>query len=794
MEEEAQMHSKHYEGEDIPINSREVMDFFGENMAEFHNLYRRGLGNVLKLLDQDCTIPFIARYRRNLTGGMDAEQIREVQRSYRQFKEVKVKAENVIKKIKDQASAVLIEALKKAKSVEEVQELYAPFKKGGKGTLAERARKLGLHNVALEILQYPERDVNFASYVKQGTEGLSTMDDVNVGVKHILADIVAKDEKIKDRMKDLLHRNIYLKSKATSKAAELDRDKKFQLYYDFNVRTSYLKPHQILALNRGEQQKVLSIKLEIQIQARKRILDFIQSLYVDERSTTTNQCILIDAIEDSFKRLIEKTVLRHARAYLTKSSEHEAINVFSNNLKRLLFTPPIKNKIILGIDPGFKNGCKMAVIDSNGFVLETAVIHPFTSRVSKEKSKSTIADIVERNNVDVVGIGNGTACRQTEMLISDMIKDEMFGDIEVSYCIVNESGASVYSVTKEAKEEFPDMDPNLVSAVSIGRRLQDPLLELVKIEARHIGVGMYQHDIDCKRLRQALEEVLEDCVSFVGVNLNACSVQMLRQVAGLTQKQAENVIEYREKHNGIINRKELLTIKGIGQKTYQNCAGFVRITQDTKRVQLQENNNNIKVGKKRKLKSGKSPLPAKKIKGSNSYDYDLLDQTWIHPESYDTANKFLDMIGATPEMIGSDSVERLIKEKFNQNPDIQAMAYDLGTDFATLQLIIDGLQQPSDFDIRASMEKPVFKSGITSMEDLKVSQQLTGVITNVTSFGAFVDIGVDKDGLIHCNNFINGVALGPGDKIECVVVSLDLSRERIGLRLTTKISKDMCLF
>ena len=264
MEEEAQTHSKHYEGEDIPINSREVMDFFGENMAEFHNLYRRGLGNVLKLLDQDCTIPFIARYRRNLTGGMDAEQIREVQRSYRQFKEVKVKAENVIKKIKDQASAVLIEALKKAKSVEEVQELYAPFKKGGKGTLAERARKLGLHNVALEILQYPERDVNFASYVKQGTEGLSTMDDVNVGVKHILADIVAKDEKIKDRMKDLLHRNIYLKSKATSKAAELDRDKKFQLYYDFNVRTSYLKPHQILALNRGEQQKVLSIKLEIQ--------------------------------------------------------------------------------------------------------------------------------------------------------------------------------------------------------------------------------------------------------------------------------------------------------------------------------------------------------------------------------------------------------------------------------------------------------------------------------------------------------------------------------------------------
>ncbi|XP_057313558.1 S1 RNA-binding domain-containing protein 1-like isoform X1 [Hydractinia symbiolongicarpus] len=778
-----------------------IEDFYQND--QMRNIDQDLVANVVQMIENDFSVPFIARYRKNETGGMDAEKIRQIQQSYDYYKKVQNKASSVIKKLGSEASQELKYSIEKAKSLDEIQDLYAPFKKGGKGTLAERARKLGLESVSNELSRCPNDDICLRRYVNKNIEGLSSENEVIVGAQHIIADMVSKDPLVQKKIKeDIGKENVMIHCKASPKGKELDKNsQKFLLYYDFQSRVNRLTSYQVLAINRAEQMKILSVKLVINDHKRDHFLDTIKNLWLlrYNKLTAQNKNILCNAIEDSFKRLIEKTYLRRMRIQLTKDAEREATEIFSTNLKHLLLVAPVKNKKILSIDPGFKNGCKIAVLDENGQLLETSVIYPF-QQSKKMSSKNTLISMTRKHSITLIAIGNGTACREIENVISDMIKDGCFTPLNVSYSIVDESGASIYSVTKEAKIEFPELDPNLISAVSIGRRLQDPLLEIVKIEPRHIGVGMYQHDVDQSMLKASVEDVIEDCVSFVGVDLNACSVDMLRRVSGINKKQAEAIVNHRNKTGYFINRKELLSIKGIGKLTYRNCAGFVRIVkainsdQSHSEVKLEE----IEKSKKRKLKASSKLEPPRKMhkaeKSQNIFP-DPLDQTWIHPESYDVAKRVLQYFDVTDDMIGTNEIKEKIQNKMEGKVDMQfeSLAEKLETDVETLKLIVDGIQQPINYDLRTELEKPVFRKGQTSIHQLQQEQTLTGVVRNNVAFGAFVDIGLDKDGLIHKSKILNGVTLGPGDRVECVVTSIDINRQRVGLRLVKKVSKNIIL-
>lgn len=781
--------SKVFNNKSLDDISRVVNEILRESSLHLpqHNVVK-----VIELLDDDLTVPFIARYRKNATGEMDADNIRKIQQTYENIKKVQAKVEVVIKKISSVAPPEVIHHLKCAKSLDEVQELYAPYKTGAKGTLAERARNIGLEGLAQQLIKQPNRYVNLAKHVNSNTEGLKNVCDIQNGIQHIIADMVAKDKTIKEKMKDSVEqKSVFIISKVTPKAKELDKKEKFSNYYDFKSNTNRLPPHSVLAINRAETLKILSVKLEIIESARDWILKWIKSLWVPRHATDENKTFISQAVDDAFKRLIEKSFLRKIRSKMSKKAELEALEVFYNNLKHLLLVAPVKNKVVLSIDPGFSNGCKVAVINPNGGLLETAVIFPFRLQ---SKAATTLINFIQKYSIELVAIGNGTACRETETFISDMIKNGVFKPFNVSYSIVSECGASVYSVSKEAKKEFPNLDPNLISSVSIGRRLQDPLLELHKIEAKHIGVGMYQHDLDSQLLNGVVDGVIEDCVSFVGVDLNACSSDILRRVAGIKPKQAESIIKYRNENGGFVNREELRNVKGIGAVTYRNCAGFVRIIPKSKEFETKINSQ--KNDRKRKLNTKDSKCTvAKKIKldENSTYEEEFLDQTWIHPESYPITYKLLEHLKASSSMIGSKQLKEMILLKITNDQTLENLANELKADVCTLKLILDGLQQPPDYDIRTEFEQAPFKTGITSIEQLEKNQSINGIVNNTTSFGVFVDIGVSTNGLIHNSKLQRNITLGPGDRVECTIHDIDIQRKRIGLIFKTKLSKELKL-
>ncbi|XP_070577340.1 S1 RNA-binding domain-containing protein 1-like [Ptychodera flava] len=767
-------------------------------LAEQEDIDRWVAGNIIQLADDGCTIPFIARYRKEKTNNMDVDKLRQVIHSYDQLKTVQTKATYVIKQI-DKAGKMnnlLNETIRSSKSIEELEHVYAPYKTGSKSTLAERARKLGLEEPAKLILNNPCR-LQISSYVQYGKEGLSTSADVNKGIQHIVADIISKDKDTRDKMKAMCNSGkvtIESTQKTRGKVDNTDMALKFEQYYNFKAFIKTVKSHQILAINRGENLNILAVKVTIPDAIVLAFKRWCSGKWTPRSSDQFAKTTIETCIEDSYVRLIQPLIVRQIRSELTKKAELSAIDVFSHNLKRLLLTPPVRGKTVLGIDPGFRNGCKLAMTSSTGEILYSGTVYLHGSHRNNFEAQN-IRRLLLQHSCETLAIGNGTACRETEAYFSNLIKSGHFRPLNVMYCIVDECGASIYSVSDEAKGELPNMDPNLRSAVSIAKRLQEPLNELVKIEPKHLGVGMYQHDLSTIDLKGALASVVEECVSFVGVDLNVCTESLLRRVAGISEAKAKKIIEWRNQNGPFTNREQLKTVKGLGPKTFEQCAGFVRINpnsigitgQNRSGDETEDSEASTGRGKKRKARSTKGGSKSKKAKASTPTEVNPLDMTCIHPESYSIAEQFLEKVRATADEIGQARMKNVI-ERTLQQIDHTALAEELEVGVPTLQLIIDGLKQPTDYDIRAEYEKPLFRQSVMSVEDLQVGTLLTGRVCNLTNFGAFVDVGVGKNGLIHTSampthRLKNGQPLGPGDKVRVRVSNLDINKGRIGLEL-----------
>ncbi|GFS19498.1 S1 RNA-binding domain-containing protein 1, partial [Elysia marginata] len=620
---------------------------------------------------------------------------------------------------------------------------YAPFKPGHKGTHAERARAVGLEAPAQKLLS--GQNFGLECFINPSKKGLESAGDVEKGIKHIVADIVSKDKEITDQARSICDIcGVLLESSRTKTKCAQDKKgdikakppvtdsvaQKFEQYFNFKMPVKLLKSYQVLALNRGEDLKVLNVKLIVPDRARAMLLQFTSKKYLKDEHSIYQKSLIRQAIEDAYDRLIEPSLCRKIRSDLTANAEKASISVFNSNLKNLLLVSPVKYKTIFGIDPGFKNGCKVAVISPTGQVVDTDVLYLHDFKANKTAERNKMVAMVLKYRCDIIAIGNGTACRETESAVADLIKQGQFKPLLVVYSIVDECGASIYSVSDVAKKEFPDLDPTLRGAVSIARRLQDPLAELVKIEPKHLGVGMYQHDINKVKLETALSSVVEECVSFVGVDINTCSECLLRRVAGLNATKAKHIIEWRLKNGFFKNRQQLLSIKGLGKKGFEQCAGFIRVT--------------------------------------NHASGDSL--------------RLMEYFEADASAIGQDHFISLFKRKSTEE-NLKKFCEEQSVGFATVKFISDALKQPLSYDLREGSQKPLFKQDIISASDLRPGSELTGRVLNVTHFGAFVDIGVKINGLIHNSKMGRHGKLAVGDRVEVKVESIDLDRQRIGLVL-----------
>ncbi|KAM4591014.1 S1 RNA-binding domain-containing protein 1 [Odontesthes bonariensis] len=759
--------------------------------------------NIVVLLREENTVPFIVRYRKDMIRHMDADAVRDVQMIYEELCALAKKTQSVIQTLKKDGflTAELEQNLRRCRSADELDHVYSPYKKGSKLSKARRAKALGLE-VAASVLMNTPNTLDLRAWVKPGTEGLSSEEEVATGVEHILADMIAKDPETLTYVKTLCENSYVTLQSSVSKSAlkEKEKDKsvqgqkkpgaeqsknkdpdKFQLYFDFNCKIQRIQPHQTLAINRGESLKILTVKVNIPDRVKS---DFtwwcINNRWRTKMYAREELCAIIkNAVEDSFKRLILPFLTRSYRTKLTTAAEKESIAMFVRNLRQRLLVCPVRGCVIMGVDPGFRHGCKIAILSPTNQILHTDVAYLHNSGQQREADK--LRHLMIKYSCTKVVIGNGTACRETESFFADLISRRYFDSLDVSYCITNEAGASIYSVSPEAVKEMPDLDPNLRSAVSIGRRVQDPLAELVKIDPKHLGIGTYQHDVSAGALKAALDGVVQECVSFVGVDINLCSEMLMRHVAGLNAGRARNIAEWREQNGPFNNREQLKLVKGMGPKTYQQCAGFIRINPQTLHS----------------VKPTPQPVPAaKKGKGKTGVSIPTalnpLDQTCIHPESYHVAQRFLSIVGGSVEQIGSPGLQQCVENKVKTS-SIEELARSVDTTPETLSLIIDGLTQPPGFDIRQNFGQADFKRGIVSMSDLQVGAVLTGRVDNTALFGAFVDIGVGRSGLIHKSNITldklpvsqrrRSLALGPGERVEVRVLNVDIQRGRIGLDL-----------
>ncbi|XP_012873448.1 PREDICTED: S1 RNA-binding domain-containing protein 1 [Dipodomys ordii] len=761
--------------------------------------------NIIRLLNDDNTLPFIIRYRKELINNLDADSLRDVQQTLEELRAVAKKAYSTIQKIKKEGkmSECLLKALLNCKTFEELEHVSAPYKTGSKGTKAQRAKQLGLEGAALTLLQNPA-GLNLLSYIRPGVKGLSALQDVETGVQHILADMIAKDKDTLDFIRKLCqNRCICIQSSlakvSSKKVNEKDIDK-FLLYQNFSCNIRNIHHHQILAINRGENLKILMVKVNIPDGVKNEFCRWcIQNRWRPRGFARPELMkILHNSLDDSFKRLIYPLLCREFRAKLTSDAEKESVMMFGRNLRQLLLTSPVPGRTLMGVDPGYKHGCKIAIISPTSQILHTDIVYLHCGQGFREAEK--IKRLLLNFNCSTVVIGNGTACRETEAYFADLIMKNYFAPLDVVYCIVSEAGSSIYSVSPEANKEMPGLDPNLRSAVSIARRVQDPLAELVKIEPKHIGVGMYQHDVSQTLLKATLDSVVEECVSFVGVDINICSEVLLRHIAGLNANRAKNIIEWREKNGPFINREQLKKVKGLGPKSFQQCAGFIRINQDY--IQTFCSQQTVSSGQSHRAavtsSAGVEVTGEKQGKKRSKTTVDVvlkpnpLDQTCIHPESYDIAMRFLSFIGGTLYEIGKPEMKQKINSSLEKE-GIEKTAERLQTSVQTLQVIMDGLSQPESFDFRTDFNKPDFKRSIMCLEDLQVGTILTGKVENATLFGIFVDIGVGKSGLIPIRNVTEAklsktkkrrsLGLGPGERVEVQVLNIDIPRSRITLDL-----------
>lgn len=713
-------------------------EFIIKEIANNLNITDKQVEVVLSMLAEGNTVPFIARYRKEATGALDEETIRSINEVYEYQVNLLKRKEDVIRLIDEKGMLTdeLKNSIMNCTKLVEVEDLYRPYKEKKK-TKATEAIALGLEPLAKMMMSFPMNGSLGDMASKFVNDKVKSVEDAITGAKYIIAEWISDNASYRKWIRSYFYKNGIIVSKMKKNAE--DEGKVYEMYYDYNEPVKWIKPHRVLALNRGEKEKVLTVSIDVD---KEGILDFLEKkLIKNEKSFVVDS--IKEAIEDSYKRLIAPSIEREIRTELSEKGEEAAIDNFGKNLEALLLTPPMKEQVVLAFDPGFVNGCKLAVVDKNGKYLDSTVIKPFLNSNSEDRirlSKEVVVQLIKRYHVDIIAIGNGTASRESEKFCADMIKEY---NLDCKYVIVSEAGASIYSASPIAAEEFPDLAIEKRSAVSIGRRLQDPLAELVKIPPEGIGVGLYQHDVSQKKLSSSLDFVVEKCVNSVGVNVNTASSSLLSYVSGLTKKACQKIIEYREKVGKILSREEIHDKKLLTDKAYEQAIGFLRIP------------------------DGKNPL----------------DKTAIHPESYNVAVSLLQDLGFTINDIGSSElIDRLNKI------DVSSYQEKLNTDQYTLEDVILSLKKPN-LDPRDEMPQPLLRSDILDIKDLTVGMKLQGTVRNVVDFGVFIDIGLHNDGLAHISKLTDKYIKHPsevvsvGDIVDCYVDDISLEKGKVSLSL-----------
>ena len=707
---------------------------------------------TIKLIDEGNTIPFIARYRKEVTGGLSDETLREFGERLNYLRNLEKRKEEVHKSIEEQGNLTeeIEKSLEEAKTLAEVEDIYRPYKPKKK-TRATIAKAKGLEPLANIIIEQKETrpieeiaqeyvtNVDNVENDIQKEKIVANTEEAIQGALDIIAENISDNPKYRKKIKGICYREAVIEVRATNP----EEKSSYDMYYEFNESINRLPSHRILAINRGEKEDFLKVKID---KPEEKILSYIERDII--KGHTQFEEYLINTIQDSWKRLIEPSIDREIRSDLTQKAEEKAIKVFGKNAKQLLLGAPLKGLTVIGFDPAYRTGCKIAVIDETGKVLETTTIYPTEPQNDVENSTKTLLELIKKYNVDMFAIGNGTASRESEIFVADVIKKakEELGK-DVHYAIVSEAGASVYSASKLATEEYPDINVSLRGAISIARRLQDPLAELVKIDPKSIGVGQYQHDVDQKMLSESLTGVVEDAVNKVGVDINTATPSLLQYISGINKTIANNIVKYRDENGKIKERKELLKVPKLGKATFEQCAGFIRIT------------------------DGKNPL----------------ETTAVHPESYEIAEKLLNNIGYKKEDLVDKEKIKEIKEKLSKI-NIQNTAKELEVGEMTLKDIVSELSKPGR-DPREEMPKPVLRADVLKFEDLRDGQILTGTVRNVTDFGAFVDVGVKHDGLVHISEMSNSFVKNPsdivsvGDIVKVKVIGIDTDRQKVKLSM-----------
>ena len=725
------------------------MDKIIKIIAEELNVKKEQVENTVKLIDEGNTIPFIARYRKEVTGGLSDETLRELGERLSYLRNLEQRKEEVIKSIEEQGKLTdeILQNIAISKTLAEVEDIYRPYKQKKK-TRATVAKAKGLEplaNIILEQKQTKPIQEIAKEYInveklsdedkKNKDKVVLTAEDAIQGALDIIAEIISDNAKYRKEIKKIC----YKEGVITTKATKEEEKSNYEMYYDYNEAIKFIPSHRILAINRGEKEEFLKVKLE---KPEEKILLYIEKDIIKGENQFTQ--LLKDTILDSFKRLIEPSIDREIRSDLTEKAEEKAIKVFGKNAKQLLLGAPIKGKTVMGFDPAYRTGCKIAVIDETGKVLDYTTVYPTEPQNDVEGAKKELLKLIEKDKIDMIAIGNGTASRESEMFVADMIKE---ATRDVHYVIVSEAGASVYSASKLATEEYPDINVSIRGAISIARRLQDPLAELVKIDPKAIGVGQYQHDVNQKKLAQSLTGVVEDSVNKVGVDVNTATPSLLSYVSGINNTIAKNIVKYRDENGKLKNRKQLLKVPKLGKVAFEQCAGFLRI-----------------------------------IDGDNP-----LEITAVHPESYEATEKLLNVIGFNKSDLVNKEKLTDLRNKL-KSIDIKNMSKQLEIGEMTLQDIINELIKPGR-DPREDMPKPILRSDVLKLEDLKEGMILTGTVRNVIDFGAFVDIGVKYDGLVHISEMSDKYIKNPsdivsvGDIVKVKVIKIDMERKKVGLSM-----------
>lgn len=711
-----------------------------ERLAKELELKLGVVNNVVEMLDEGNTVPFIARYRKEKTGGLSDEVLRKFSERLTYLRNLDERKADVSRLIEEQGKLTeeITEALGKAETLTEVEDIYRPYKPK-KRTRATIAKEKGLEPLANLILEGAFKGdlLQEASKYIDEEKGVEKAEDAVSGALDIIAEGISEEAKYRKFIRELVMREGLIESKGSS-----EETTPYEMYYDYSEEVRKIPPHRILAINRGEKEKILSVKITI---GEDKIISYLEREILKGNEVSDEQLKL--AIRDAYKRLIFPSIEREIRSELTDKGEEGAILIFKENLKALLMQAPIKGKTVMGYDPGFRTGCKIAVLDSTGKFLENVAVYPTVPRRDIIGTKKTLKELIYKYDIDVISLGNGTASRESEEVIAEMISEiKKESGKEVAYVIVSEAGASVYSASELATKEYPDLDVTVRGAISIGRRLQDPMAELVKIDPKAIGVGQYQHDVTQKRLEESLKGVVEDSVNKVGVDLNTATPSLLTYVSGINAAIAKNIVDYRDEQGGFKARKELLKVKRLGQKAYEQCVGFLRVQES------------------------KEPL----------------DNTAVHPESYKEAKELIKLLGYTSEDLKNNKlsdIEDRVAEKGLKNIEKELEIGEM-----TLKDIIKELQKPGR-DPRDEMPKPILKTGVINLEDLQSGMVLMGTVRNVSDFGAFVDIGVHQDGLVHKSQMANRFVKHPldivkvGDVIKVRVMEVDTKRHRIALTM-----------